>query len=53
MAGLVILPQAEIIKADLDKAMRRGGGDIEPRRMTPDIRYTTEYTSHLCEVGEI
>ncbi|PWA31023.1 hypothetical protein CCH79_00010687, partial [Gambusia affinis] len=28
---------AEIIKADLDKAMRRGGGDIEPRRMTPDI----------------
>ncbi|XP_054905670.1 epidermal growth factor receptor kinase substrate 8-like protein 3b [Poeciliopsis prolifica] len=28
---------AELIKADLDKAMQRGGGDIEPRRMTPDI----------------
>ncbi|XP_008411535.1 epidermal growth factor receptor kinase substrate 8-like protein 3b [Poecilia reticulata] len=28
---------AEIIKADLDKAVQRGGSDMEPRRMTPDI----------------
>uniref|UniRef100_A0A3B3TMS9 PTB domain-containing protein n=1 Tax=Poecilia latipinna TaxID=48699 RepID=A0A3B3TMS9_9TELE len=40
---------AEIIKADLDKAIQRGGSDMEPRRMTPDIRYATEQTSHLRE----
>ncbi|KAM4738207.1 epidermal growth factor receptor kinase substrate 8-like protein 3b [Anableps anableps] len=28
---------AEIIKADLDKALERGGGDMDSRRMTPDI----------------
>uniref|UniRef100_A0A3B3Z671 SH3 domain-containing protein n=1 Tax=Poecilia mexicana TaxID=48701 RepID=A0A3B3Z671_9TELE len=28
---------AEIIKADLDKAIQRGGSEMEPRRMTPDI----------------
>ncbi|MEQ2203932.1 hypothetical protein XENOCAPTIV_005449 [Xenoophorus captivus] len=31
------VPQAENIKADLDKALQRGGNDMNPRRVTPDI----------------
>lgn len=32
--------QAELIKSDLDKAVQKGGGDVEPHREQFDIRYS-------------
>lgn len=45
----VLFYQAELIKGDLDKAVKRGGSDLEPRREQPDIRYSVYMCAQIDE----
>lgn len=37
--------QAEHIRVDLDKAVKNGGADVEPRRVQNNIRYDIALTA--------
>ena len=39
----LIVLQAEHIRVDLDKAVKNGGADVEPRRVQNNIRYNIEF----------